>query len=303
MKAGTQFEKLAERIFAKLVNNPDYEKVEHNVNLEGKDGPRQIDVLITSQAAGMEIKTIIECKDYKGKVSVGVIDALHSVMQDVNANKAVAVSSNGFSSTAISKAKRLGISLYTAHEALSEKWKVDIEIPILVTEISSIDANPSFEAYFDEGTSIHNNSVFHVNDTNILDEFANYLKSLSPEEIAGLKKEGNTLCPENIKPPFFIRDSFGGKLDVNNFKITFGINKKYYFGYLNEQEDVLALKDIMENGIRILFKADFLIDYEKNLKKIKKSDIPDVGQVRMECLTNPKFEEFQVGPVHINKIG
>ena len=204
MKAGTQFEKLAERIFAKLVNNPDYEKVEHNVNLEGKDGPRQIDVLITSQAAGMEIKTIIECKDYKGKVSVGVIDALHSVMQDVNANKAVAVSSNGFSSTAISKAKRLGISLYTAHEALSEKWKVDIEIPILVTEISSIDANPSFEAYFDEGTSIHNNSVFHVNDTNILDEFANYLKSLSPEEIAGLKKEGNTLCPENIKPPFFL---------------------------------------------------------------------------------------------------
>ena len=303
MKPGTKFEKLTEKIFAQLVKQPDYEKVEHDIKLEGKDGPRQIDVLITSEIAGMKIKTIIECKDYKGRVSVGVVDSLHSVMQDVNANKGVLVSSNGFSSTAINKAKRLGISLYTAHEALSEKWKIDIEIPVLVTEISSVNANPTFQAFFDKGDQIHRDAIFNVNDIDVVKALANDLKKLSSVTLAQYEKYEKGYCPTEIAPPFYIRDINGNKKPVDNFLINYEIKKKYYFGYLNDQKDVTALRDVIENGINIVFKTDFIIDYKNALKKIKKEDIPSVGEINIDCITHPDFSDYQIKSVEISKIG
>lgn len=302
MKLGTRFEKLTERIFTQLVMHPEYEKVEHDVRLEGKDGPRQIDVLITSEIAGMTIKTIIECKDYKSKVSVGVVDALHSVMEDVNANKGVLVSSNGFSSTALKKAKRLGISLYTAHEALSEKWKIDIEIPVLVTEISSINAMPTFRTVYNKGDEIYKNAVFNVNDIDIINALSNDLKTFSAESLARYEKSEKGYCPSEITPPFYIRNVSGNKKFVDNFRINFKLQKTYYFGYLNEQDDVVALHDVIESGVNILFKPDFIIDYKNTLKKMKKEDIPSVGEVSIQCITKPEFKTCNVKSVGFSKI-
>jgi len=297
MKAGKRFEKLTKIIFSQLVTNPEYEKVEHNVMLEGKDGPRQIDVLIQSRVAGIEIKTIIECKDYNDKVSVGVIDSLHSVMEDVCANKGVVVSSNGFSSKAISKARRLGISLYTAHEALSEKWKIDTEIPVLVTEISSVNmkANAKFSVPYK--TEIQADSFYTINDVNISEAFSNYLKNLALNDASALKKDGNHYLPESISHPFFIRDSYGNKINIEDFSLTFSTEKRFYFGYLNNQRDVLALKDILNNGIDIIFKPDFLIDYKTALKRIPESEIPSIGQISLSCITKPDFDKVYTTPV------
>jgi len=303
LKAGTRFERLTEKIFAQLIKNPDYEKVEHDVKLEGKDGPRQIDVLITAKVANITIKTIVECKDYKGKVSVGVVDSLHSVMGDVNANKGVLVSSNGFSSTAIRKAKRLGISLYTAHEALSDKWKIDIEVPILVTEIASINANPTFQAFFNKGDQLHQNAIFNINDIDVIQSLKRDLKSFSPAGLVKYQKSEKGYCPSEIKAPFYIRDITGKKIPIDNFLIEFEVKKNYYFGYLNDQEDVVALRDIIENGLNIIFKTDFLIDYKNTLKKIKKEDIPSVGEISIECITEPEFSDYNIQSVNITKIG
>lgn len=220
MKNGEGFEKLTELIFSRLVNNPEYESVSHNIKLEGEDGKRQIDVLLTSKiTAGIEIKTIIECKDYKNKVSIGVIDKLHSVMQDVNANKGIVVSVKGFSSKAISKAKRLGISLYTAHEALSDKWAIDIEVPIIVTEIMPKNFNPRFNVVLKQGDSFQNEAVFTVNDINIHDEFLKYwsggrydIKSILPED-------EHDFLPSGLKSPFFIRNVSGEKVEIVNLRI------------------------------------------------------------------------------------
>ena len=85
--------------------------------------------------------TIIECKDHVSKIPVKLIDELHSKMQDVNANKAVLVSRMGFTDGAKKKAKRLGISLCTAHSAAKEEWKFRLSIPIILIE----DSCESFE--------------------------------------------------------------------------------------------------------------------------------------------------------------
>ncbi|MEW8626987.1 MAG: restriction endonuclease [Candidatus Thiodiazotropha sp.] len=300
MKQGKQFERLTEKIFCQLVKNPEYENVEHDVLLDGKDGARQIDVLITAQVAGIELKTIVECKDYKGKVSIGEIDKLHSVIQDVNANKGVVVSSNGFSSKAINKAKRLGISLYTAHEALSEKWKIDIEIPILVIEISSVEINPSLEGQILKEITFHETAIFHVNDVYVLEVFAEHFNGLSPDELMSLKQTGNVYYPPVLEHPLFIRDSRGGKIAIDDYSIVFNINRKYYFGYLNEQNDVLAIKDIIENGLKVMFKPDVILDYKTTFTEVQENEIPSVGEIKVACQAKLLIDESQVQMHRLN---
>lgn len=302
MKLGTRFEKLTEKIFLQLVKNPEYEKVEHDVKLIGKDGPRQIDVLITSEIANMSIKTIVECKDYKGKVSVGVVDSLHSVMSDVNANKAVLVSSNGFSSTAIKKAKRLGISLYTAHEALSDKWKIKTEIPVVVTEISSINLKPKAIVFFNKEEQIGENAFFNINDIDLLEALKSDLKIFPIDHLENLMESESGYRPSSLKSPFYIRNKLGVKKILDDFSLSFKVNKTYYFGYLNDQKDVIALQNIIENDLNIIFKADFLIDYKNTLRKIKKEDIPSVGEVKLDCLVEPELNGFVTKSSKFQKI-
>ena len=134
MKQGIKFEHLASEVFTILSKDNKHEKVEHNVMLGGPDGPRQIDVLISGSVGPFEVRTIVECKDYNKNVNVTALDALYSKLIDVNAQKAVLVARKGFSNGARKKAKRLGISLCTIHSMEHEKWKFDLEIPILITE-------------------------------------------------------------------------------------------------------------------------------------------------------------------------
>ncbi|MDO8971924.1 MAG: restriction endonuclease, partial [Saprospiraceae bacterium] len=143
MKEGLKFEHLATEVFTILCKDREFEKVEHNVFLDGPDGPRQIDVLISGSVGPFEVKTIIECKDYDNNVNVIAVDALYSKLLDVNAQKAVLVARKGFTSGAKKKAKRLGISLCTIHSMDQEKWKFEIEIPILITECACEKFSPS----------------------------------------------------------------------------------------------------------------------------------------------------------------
>uniref|UniRef100_UPI00356A4E82 hypothetical protein n=1 Tax=Amphritea sp. TaxID=1872502 RepID=UPI00356A4E82 len=67
-------------------------------------------------------------------------------------------------------------------------------------------------------------------------------------DLVKYQKSEKGYCPSEIKPPFFIRDISGKKISIDNFLIEFEVKKNYYFGYLNDQEDVVALRDVIENG-------------------------------------------------------
>ena len=116
---GKSFEGLTKHVFEILTANEELTSVEENVKLDGADGPRQIDVLVRSKVAGIDICTIVECRDYAKRLDITHLDALHSKMHDVNADKAVLVSRLGFSKKATNKAKRVGITLCTLNEATS----------------------------------------------------------------------------------------------------------------------------------------------------------------------------------------
>ncbi len=304
MKKGTKFEKLTEQIFQQLIQNQKYEKVEHNVELEGKDGKRQIDVLITSNIAGFEIKTIIECKDYKNRISVGVIDALHSVMEDVNANKGIVVASNGFSSTAIKKAKRLGISLCTAHEALSDKWEIDIEIPLLIVELTPGQLTPNAIFKTVKDTNIQKDSLLVINGINLLDEFRNFWDQGDIDLSAVQHNKEFEFISENIHPPYFIKDSFGENIELTSYQFTYKVKLAYYFGYLNDKKDSKMIRDILENKFTFIFSVNNLINYKEEFTKFTENNLPQFGAIQLKCIAKPLLGDGASfsGTINVNKI-
>ena len=49
MKQGTEFELLTTDLFSQLSKDREFESVQHDVMLDGLDGKRQIDVLLTGK--------------------------------------------------------------------------------------------------------------------------------------------------------------------------------------------------------------------------------------------------------------
>jgi hypothetical protein len=90
---------------------------------------RQFDVTLRFKVGLHDYLTVIECKDYKEKIPVEKIDAFVNKARDVNASKAVFVSSNGYQSGCFTVAARHGVKLLTLNE------KVDVDVAKIAAEI------------------------------------------------------------------------------------------------------------------------------------------------------------------------
>lgn len=259
MKQGTEFEILTADLFTKLSKESEYESVEHNVMLDGQDGKRQIDVLLSGKVGPFDVRTIIECKDYAKNVNIMEIDALHSKMLDVNAQKAVLVARKGFSRKAIKKAKRLGISLCTAHSASKEKWKFALELPLVITEYSCEVSTPSFE-FTAISESLNFQSITNYNDIPLQKIIADFWNGTEIECKDGMNE--HNFYPD-IPKPQWIKVPDGRKMEIEDFYITMHIQKSYYFGYFNNLESAKYLQFHDENKRHVLLDSKDLSDYRK----------------------------------------
>ena len=94
-----------------------------------KTNGRQFDVVIRFKHGIYHYLTVIECKNYKEKIPVEKVEAFITKTKDINANKAILISSSGFQSGCVEVARRYGIKLLTLNE------KVTIDPNYLVAEI------------------------------------------------------------------------------------------------------------------------------------------------------------------------
>src|ERR1043165_2179805 len=116
-RAGRDLERLVELLESYLGGN-DQIAIKSPDNLLDKvtGGTREVDVSIRSKVGSSEILVILECRDRGAPQDVTWIEQLATKRDDVGANKAVAVSSSGFSEHAINKAKSKSIDLRTIDE-------------------------------------------------------------------------------------------------------------------------------------------------------------------------------------------
>lgn len=91
---------------------------------------RQFDVTVRFKFGLHSYLTVIECKEYSSKVSVEKVDALVTKARDVNANKTVLISSQGFQSGCFPVAERHGVQLLVLSET------TDTSVPELVDRLT-----------------------------------------------------------------------------------------------------------------------------------------------------------------------
>lgn len=117
MAKGKSFETFIENL-ERLLNKATSTTIEKNTYLTSKNGSRrQIDVLLTHKIGRHIFKTIIECKDWKRKVDIKVIDEFSAKVKSVGADKGIIVSKSGFTSGLLKEATTYNfISLYTIDE-------------------------------------------------------------------------------------------------------------------------------------------------------------------------------------------
>ena len=289
MKEGTRFEHITVEVFTILCKDKEYEKVEHDVFLKGPDGPRQIDVLISSKVGPFDVKIIIECKDYNKNVNVTALDALYSKLQDVNAQKAIMVARKGFTIGAKKKAQRLGISLCPIHSMEHEKWKFEVEIPIIITEYACEKISPSMN-FTAITTKINLKDFLFVNDTSLWREVATYWNNNEIE--CQSNKIGHLFIP-NISKPHWVYIPDGQKMEISDLTITMHITRTYYFGYANHLKSAKYIEFIEKNEKKVIFDPKDLSDYrEKMIKYRDFDDIPKVANpltINIKLLMNPEI--------------
>lgn len=87
---------------------------------------RQIDISIKLKDGPIEFLAIVEVRDRSRPVGVEYIEQVKSKKESVNADMAIIVSKEGYYKTAIQKAEKYGIRLFTAEEALKDNWSKSI---------------------------------------------------------------------------------------------------------------------------------------------------------------------------------
>ncbi|MCF8079075.1 MAG: restriction endonuclease [Desulfobacterales bacterium] len=285
MKPGDKFEQLTAEIFEALTARNEFESVSKNIKLPGPDGDREIDVLITGKVGPFDVKTIVECKDYKKKVNVQIVDALQSKMVDVNANKAVLVSRNGFSRSAIKKAGRLGISLCTAHNASDEKWKFEPQMPILITEHCCEESKISF--IFEAVDNMNRMEVSHVSGKSIGSLIAEHWDEKNIEYKDGIVRH---LYRPSLESPF-VRINNGRKLPIQDFEILMEIRTTHYLGFFNDLESAKFLRYIEDEDTHIIFDIRDLNDYRNRFERFQRiEDVPkhdDRANFDVKHMLNP----------------
>ncbi|MFC1595794.1 restriction endonuclease [Candidatus Margulisiibacteriota bacterium] len=121
VKKGQSLEKIITHIQSVLGESS---TVKWNDSLPDKDTGkyRQVDVSIRTNSPSGEILTIVEVRDKTTPVGVGYIEEVNSKRDSVLADVAVIVSSSGFTKSAITKANKYNIRIYTYEEAIKDDW-------------------------------------------------------------------------------------------------------------------------------------------------------------------------------------
>lgn len=286
---GKKFEVLLHDIYTTLVSNEKYTSVERNIQLVGHDGPRQIDVLIKSQVAGMPLLTVVECRDFNKRLDVTSIDAFQSKLVDVGANKGVLVSRKGFSSTAMQKAKRVGITLCTASNATEILSALEIQIPVVMTEVEARVQNYHGSIHLDAETTFNQQDIGIINDSFVSTVFRD-------EVLQGLfncpLKSGAIIWePKIIQPPYYIRDVSGKQHFFEQLEFPIYLTVTHYFGYMNDLPEAYALHNQAEGSTHVFLKAEDFPNAKQRLAKYSDPKmIPKVNAIYFSLIAIPTFE-------------
>ena len=127
-KRSNEFQRLIYRVECALADH-NYSVIEsHGLSDKITSYSREVDVLIEgiNKESNQKIRIAIECRDHKRKQDVTWIEQLVTKYRDLNVNKVIAVSKNGFTKQAHLKAAYYQISALSLGEASELDWTSEL---------------------------------------------------------------------------------------------------------------------------------------------------------------------------------
>jgi len=106
-----------------------------------------------------QTRVIVDYKDWIRRVNVIDVGAFASLVEDVEATGGVLICNKGFSKAARSLAANKGISLCQLHDIASQKWQLDVLIPIVWTQFQIVDLGVGFHGHLAAGDSFSTNKA------------------------------------------------------------------------------------------------------------------------------------------------
>ncbi len=128
------FEEITTNVYQLLFSKIPNATIRHNQKVYGRNTEknRQIDVLIEQSLPGGGVMTIaISCKHFKSKLTIPKIDEFISVLDDINSNKGIIITKEGYSEHSKKYAKNKGIEICTLKSIKQKEWKNDLTIPAI----------------------------------------------------------------------------------------------------------------------------------------------------------------------------
>lgn len=115
MNSGKKLEQIVNDLYEFENLSQDY-KILKDEKMPFQGGYRQIDVLIKSNVARVDLSIAIECKDHKRPTSISDIEAFANKISSLKINKGIFIATAGFQSGAKEAAKYYGVELYRIEE-------------------------------------------------------------------------------------------------------------------------------------------------------------------------------------------
>lgn len=136
-KLGTELEQLVKAVQMTLKDSPNI-TIETNVKVKDTNGiKREIDVLVEDFNVLPCYRIAFECKDYKRKLDIQIVDAVVGKFLDIpDISKKIIASTEGYTVSAKKKADKYNIELCTLSKQSIENILLD-SIPILSTTMKT----------------------------------------------------------------------------------------------------------------------------------------------------------------------
>ena len=288
MKAGKALEQLIVAIQESLKDSPDTlivpnAKLKDRTNLK-----REIDVFVQTKIQGGSIGIAFECKNYKEKVDIEVIEAFNSKCKDIpEIHKGIIVSSNGFTAGAQTKAQFYGIDLYQIGDVPLKK--IFNSVDLFYTQCK-VEMAPQFRAILENdnpSAPYSDNGIFYFTDNNEV-EMLRYLVAILRNHIPSMlpslqnylyshsQKTGE--IPLIITPPdkLYVLDILGNKHIVTELQVF--IRLTFNMELQNIVKQSLYVNTFYKTSeVRI---SEYTIKDGKNILLIHGKDILDKAFVK-----------------------
>lgn len=282
------FENICEKILRVITNNE--VEILRNQKLNWPDWLREFDIIYTFKVHWSTYTHFVECKDYARNIDVNRIWEFINKCNDFSDKKIsrkIFITWRWFSHWALSKAKRSWIECWTINDFLETKKSIGLTVPILISEISNLEASIYWECSSKERVTI-NKSLDYISDKPTL-EILETLKLKILQWETTLEFSAEDIWIDET----FIRDIDWAKVPVKNFSLKFLVHKTFYLWHLEDiPESFLIDNKIDLDKTLILDPAKILINYKNFTNFSNKDDVPmedSIMQILVDVTPDLKF--------------